>query len=217
MRVLKFKVPSSTIIKLGLPNYSEVVEYIEVLQLYEYDSKNLFALYRIIFKKGRINERDKILKEFFFAKSFQILEKKSNEILCIMKQRNSSGFWPTFLSKSFALIPPLIFDTESVRFSIIAKDDVKFNIVMKQLKRFKPLQLISIANLDEKITDSINPMPKLTNKQKMIMIYATRNGYFQSPKNISTENIANHFKISTSAVLDHIQKAKKSVMEYFFG
>ncbi|MFX0074705.1 MAG: hypothetical protein ACFE96_04650, partial [Candidatus Hermodarchaeota archaeon] len=75
MRLLKIKIPSKTILDFGLPNYFDVIEYIEVLQIYEYDSNNFFALNKIIFKKGKINELDKILRELFFAQSYKILEK----------------------------------------------------------------------------------------------------------------------------------------------
>jgi len=74
-----------------------------------------------------------------------------------------------------------------------------------------------VAEVDETITNSMKMMPRLTNKQKLIMIFATRNGYFKIPKQISTKRIAEHFQISTSAILNHIQKAERSIMEYFFG
>ncbi|NHJ22224.1 MAG: hypothetical protein EAX91_14860 [Candidatus Lokiarchaeota archaeon] len=216
MRLLKIKIPSKTILDFGLPNYFEVIEYIEVLQIYEYDSNNFFALNKIIFKKGKINELDKILRELFFAQSYKILEKKSDEILVIMKQRNTSGFWPAFLSKSFALIPPIKFDPDAVIFGVIAKEE-ELNDVLTQHELFRSMQLLSVSNIDESIANPMNTMPNLTNRQKEIMIFATRNGYFQVPKQIKTEKIAEHFKISSSAILNHIQKAERSIMEYFFG
>ena len=216
MRIIKIKVPSKTILEFGLPNYFDVVEYIEILQIYEYDSNNFFAMTKIIFKKGKINEVDKYLRELFFAQSYKILEKKSNEILCIMKQRNTSGFWPAFLSKSFALIPPIIFDPDAILFGVIAKDDELFTII-NQHEIFKSFELLSVANIDETSANSMITMPKLTNRQKEIMIFATRKGYFKIPKQISTKRIAEHFQVSTSAILNHIKKAERSIMEYFFG
>ena len=60
-------------------------------------------------------------------------------------------------------------------------------------------------------------MPRLTNRQKEIMTFATRNGYFKIPKKISTKKIADHFQVSPAAILNHVQKAERSIMEYFFG
>lgn len=215
MRLLKIKIPSKTILDFGLPNYFDVIEYIEVLQIYEYDSNNFFALNKIIFKKGKIDELDKILRELFFAQSYKILEKKSDEILVIMKQRNTSGFWPAFLSKSFALIPPIVFDPDAVLIGVIAKDDELTSVLNHEI--FKSMELISVANVDETIANSMNMIPRLTSRQKEIMIFATRNGYFKIPKQVSTKRIAEHFQVSPSAILNHIQKAERSIMEYFFG
>ena len=215
MRLLKIKIPSKTILDFGLPNYFDVIEYIEVLQIYEYDSNNFFALNKIIFKKGKINELDKILRELFFAQSYKILEKKSDEILCIMKQRNTSGFWPAFLSKSFALIPPIVFDADAVVIGVIAKDDELTSVLNHEI--FKSMELLSVSNVDETIVNPMNTMPRLTNRQKQIMIFATRKGYFKIPKQISTQKISEHFQVSPSAILNHIQKAERSIMEYFFG
>ena len=170
---------------------------------------------KIIFKKGKINELDKILRELFFAQSYKILEKKSDEILCIMKQRNTSGFWPAFLSKSFALIPPIVFDPDAVLIGVIAKDDELTSVLNHEI--FKSMELISVANIDETIGKSINMIPRLTSRQKEIMIFATRKGYFKIPKQISTKRIAEHFQVSPSAILNHIQKAERSIMEHLFG
>ncbi|MFX0210826.1 MAG: helix-turn-helix domain-containing protein [Candidatus Hodarchaeota archaeon] len=59
-------------------------------------------------------------------------------------------------------------------------------------------------------------MPRLTNRQKKIMIFATRNRYFKIPKQISTKRIAEHFQVTASAILNHIQKAERNIMEFFF-
>ncbi len=216
MRILKIKIPTKTLLELGLPNLFEVVDRIEVLQFYRYDRNNFFAMYQIMFKKEKMGELEKHLRELFYAQSFQILEKKSNEILCIMKQRNTSGFWPALLSDSWALIPPLILDSDAIVFSVLAKEDEQLNTILNQLKMFKSMQLLSVANVDEKTASSMNTMPRLTSRQKEILTFATRRGYFEIPKQISTQQVAEHFQVSSSAIINHLQKAEKSIMEYFF-
>jgi predicted DNA binding protein len=217
MRVLKIKIPSKTLLELGLPNHFEVVDHVEVLQIYQYDSKNFFAMSKIKFRNDKIGEVDRYLRELFFAQSYQILEEKSNEILCIMKQRKTSGFWPALLSSSAVLIPPIILDPNAVVFSIIPKDDERLNTIINQLKMFKQMQLLSITNIDEKTTSSLNTIPMLTSRQKEIMTFATRHGYFEIPKQITTQQVAQHFDVSSSAILNHLQKAEKILMRFYFG
>lgn len=217
MRIFKIKIPSETLLELELPDYFKVIKHMEILQIYEYDRNNFFAMSKILFKRDKIDELDKHLRSLFFAQSYQILERKSNEILCILKQRNDSGFWPALLSDSFALIPPLIIGSENITCSIIAKDDKQLNAVLDQLETFKSMQVFSVSKIDELDTSSMKIMPRLTNRQRDIMTYATQNGYFKIPKQISTKKISEHFQISSSAILNHIQKAERIIMDYFFG
>ncbi len=44
------------------------------------------------------------------------------------------------------------------------------------------------------------PFPEFTIHQKEITSYAAKHSYFNSPKRISTNKIAEHFEISVSAV-----------------
>ncbi|NHI93736.1 MAG: hypothetical protein EAX96_14715 [Candidatus Lokiarchaeota archaeon] len=217
MRIYKFKIRSQDLFDLGLPDYFDVIKNLEVLQIYKYDHNTFIALFNILFKKEKFGNFEKYLRELFEVQEFYILEKRKNEILCIMKHRKTSSFWPAFVSSSYTLIPPLVMDPEMVLFSVIANDDEQLNIVLNQLKMFKGMKLLSVTNLDELNINTVNTMPRLTTRQKEIISYAARNGYFKMPKQISTRQIAENFHVSTAAILNHLQKAEKSIMEYFFG
>ena len=226
MRILKIKVPSEILSKLNnlpyvkLPDYFKVLNRITILQIFEITPKKIFALYRIQFKREMMKNVDKYLRNDFFAKRYMVVEKKSNEILCIMEQkpRNPWGFWPTFLSNSLALLPPIIYTPKSVVFGIITKDEeLPITIpFLKQREIFKSIEILSTVTADDTAKNSMKILPRLTNRQNEIMNYATRKGYFQVPKRISTQEIADHFKITPSAILNHIQKAERSIMGYFF-
>nr|MDO8113757.1 helix-turn-helix domain-containing protein [Candidatus Sigynarchaeota archaeon] len=217
MRVLKIKIPSRTLLDLGLPNYFNVVDSIEVLQIYQYDRNNFFSLHKILFKPGTIEALDRHLRVLFHAQSFQVLETKGNEVLCIMKQRKTTGFWPALLSGSWALIAPINIDHDAVVFSVIAKEDAQLNAILNQLKMFKSIKLLAISKPDDMAGNAVNAMPRLTNRQREIMTFAARHGYFEVPKQVSTQQIAEHFQISPSAVINHVQKAEKAIMKTLFG
>jgi len=217
MRVLKITIPTKTLEDFGLPDYFKSMDFIEVLQIYQYDRNNFFALHKILFKPGMIDALDQQLKEFFHAQTFQVLETRGNEVLCIMKQRNTAGFWPALLSGSWALIPPITIDSELVLFSVIAKEDAKLNIILNQLKMFKSIKVLAISKVDEMTSSTPSAMPRLTNRQREILAFATRHGYFEMPKQVSTKQIADNFDISPSAVINHVQKAEKAIMKFLFG
>lgn len=53
---------------------------------------------------------------------------------------------------------------------------------------------------DNTLCRSAMPFPEFTIHQKEITSYAAKHSYFNSPKRISTNKIAEHFEISVSAV-----------------
>ena len=61
------------------------------------------------------------------------------------------------------------------------------------------------------------PSPNFTKRQREIAFFAAKQGYFKSPKKINAEKIAQHFKISVSAVNKHLKNTRNIAMEYFFG
>jgi predicted DNA binding protein len=217
MRVLKITFPTKTLETLGLPDFFKLVDFIEVLQIYQYDRNNFFAMFKILFKPGMINVIDQQLNDLFHAQTSQVLETRENEVLCIMKQRNTAGFWPALLSGSWALIPPITIDPAAVIFTVIAKEDAQLNSILNQLKMFKSIKVLSISKVDDMAGSSTSAMPRLTNRQREILAFATRHGYFEMPKQVSTQQIADHFNISPSAVINHVQKAEKAIMKFFFG
>ncbi len=217
MRVLKIKIPSSTLRDLGLPDLFKSVEHVEIIDIFQYDRNNFFSMHKILFKPGVIDSIDQQLKELFSAQSFQVLETRGDEILCIMKQRKTSGFWPALLAGSWALIPPIVIDPEVVLFSVIAKEDAQLNTILNQLKMFKSIELLAVSKPDEMAASVMGAMPRLTNRQREIMTYATRHGYFEVPRQVSTHEIAAHFQVSPSAVINHVQKAEKAIMKSLFG
>lgn len=217
MRILKIKIPTKTLLTLKIPDYFSIIRHIEILQIYQYDRNNFFALHKILFKPNQIQNLVQYLYEFFLAQSFQILETRGDEVLCIIKQRSTSGFWPSLLSESWALLPPIIIDPEAMIVSIITKEDYQLSAILKQFQVFTSIELLAVSKPDETIENFAHSLPGLTTRQREIMTYASRHGYFALPKKISTQQLASHFGISTSAVINHIQKAEKILVKFHFG
>ncbi len=217
MRILKIKIPTKTLRTLKLPDYFSIVRYVEILQIYQYDRNNFFSLHKILFMPNKIRDLVKSLYDLFLAQSFQIIETRGDEVLVLIKQRSTSGFWPSLLSEAWALLPPIIIDPDAMLVSIITKEDYQLSEILKQFKEFTSIELLAISKPDEMVENFTQSLPGLTTRQREIMTYAARQGYFELPKKISTQQLADHFAISTSAVINHIQKAEKILVRYHFG
>lgn len=217
MRLLKIKLLSKILPNLGLPYYFRLINTLEIVHIYQYDRYNFFSLNKILLKSQQTHSIEKELKDLFKTQSIIILEKRGPEILCIIKQRKSEGFWPALLSGAWALIPPIVINPHTIVFSIISKDEEELSKALNQLNVFQPIEVLATRKIDETTAYMNSLSPKLTNRQHEIISYAQRHGFFDIPKKTSLVEIAENFGISPSAAGNHIQKAEKILMKYFFG
>ena len=58
---------------------------------------------------------------------------------------------------------------------------------------------------------------KLTPRQKEVVNWAVKNGYYNSPKKISADEIGEKFGITVSAVNQLLRKVEHSVMNHYFS
>ncbi|MGC9781306.1 MAG: helix-turn-helix domain-containing protein [Candidatus Heimdallarchaeota archaeon] len=143
-----------------------------------------------------------------------------------MTLKRESGFWPKIISGSWVICPPIIIDEEFIKISIIIKDKFE-DIYKKWSKIIDKIEVISINNLHNvpeqldlqtrQVLRNTHPYPYFPIKQHEIALFATRKGYYKSPKKISAEELAAHFNISISAVNEHLRKAEKTAMHYLFS
>jgi predicted DNA binding protein len=215
MKLIKIKIPSGILKEFGFLDIFQEVDSIEVVQIYQYDQKNFFSLQKIILKRKEV--LDKILKKYFNTTSFQLLETKGDMLLCIMKQRKTSGFWPLLFSGNWALIPPISINAEHVIFSLLAKEDAHLPQILNLLHRIKSFEILSIGNPTNLVLTSSQSTPQLTTRQREIMTFASNHGFYDIPKKISIYELAEQFHITPSGVNNHIQKAERALMKFYFG
>ena len=94
MKIIRLQIPGNFLEYIGFGNLFQELEFVEILNAFQYDQKHFFALQKIRFKPKYILDLDMYIKENFKPESFQLLDLKGNEILCIIDQSRSAGFFP---------------------------------------------------------------------------------------------------------------------------
>ncbi|MHA1731768.1 MAG: helix-turn-helix domain-containing protein [Promethearchaeota archaeon] len=201
----------------------EDLERLEILNAYQYDQKNFFSMQRIKFKPGMIKELERIVKYTFKAHYFQLLEQVGDEIVCIIKQRRTAGFWPMLEMGPWAFLFPLVVDPEFILINVLAEEDFVYKLYefLDEYKASYRIVGTSSVNTISKINKEAGafslPAPGFTDRQRDIASYAAKHGFFEEPKKITARQIADHFGISESAVNNNLRKAQHLAMKYFFG
>ncbi len=223
MKIVRLQIPGSSLKEVGFENLFDKVEFIEILNAFQYDQNHFFALQKIKFKqKIEVNMKEFII-ESFKPETLQILDRSGNEIICIMDQSRSAGFFPIVDLGPWAFLFPIHVSSEVVLITVICHEDYIKNLFEKLTSFTEDFRIIGMTDLDEiskfdeSIWRSIIPLPKFTKRQREIASYAAKNGFFKSPKEISSKEIASYFGLKEATVNKHLKMTRNLTMEYFFG
>jgi predicted DNA binding protein len=223
MKIIRLQIPGNFLEHVGFADLFQYIEFIEILNAFQYDQNHFFALQRIRFKPNIIKELDKYIKKQFNPQSFQLLNQTRNEIICIMNQNKTSGFFPIVDSGPWAFLFPIHVSQEVLLINIISQKEYVnklFDVISSFTEKYEIVGMTDLDKLDEvdqTIWRSAIPFPNFTKRQQEVAAYAAKEGFFKSPKKISAVQIATHFGISESAVNRLLKSAKNLAMEYFFG
>ena len=223
MKIIRLQIPGNFLEHVGFADLFQYLEFIEILNAFQYDQNHFFALQRIKFKPNIIKELDKYIKKQFNPQSFQLLNQTRDEIICIMNQNKTSGFFPIVDSGPWAFLFPIHISQEVLLINIISQTEYinkLFDVISSFTEKYEIVGMTDLDKLDEvdqTIWRSAIPFPNFTKRQQEVAAYAAKEGFFKTPKKISAVEIATHFGISESAVNRLLKTAKNLAMEYFFG
>lgn len=120
-----------------------------------------------------------------------------------------------FLDKLDLIIdPPIILDQDRLLVSIITESK-NIDEFVASLNYFynRELEILSISHIHPNYE---NLFLKLTDRQKEIVYYAIQHGYFEIPRRINSKKISTHFKISRSALYEHLRKIERIIYHTIF-
>ena len=143
-----------------------------------------------------LGDKDGILIAFFKAK----LEGRAAELL---QSINADLVYslPFYLSEEKVILS-FFGDSENIKSFL---DTLKnFGISFKVVSLQKPSQ--------ENILSA-----SLTERQREILTTAKNKGYYDTPRKISSQELANQFGISTATLLEHLRKAEKKLIDSIFA
>ncbi|MFX1493578.1 MAG: helix-turn-helix domain-containing protein [Promethearchaeota archaeon] len=196
--------------------FFDLLEKYELQQIHRQDENQVFATQKVKFKDPKMHP--KMLESEQYGMSYiEVLkeDRRNNEFIFFSKH-NWIKETKEFLDKLDLIIdPPIILDQDRLLVSIIT-DNKNINKFVESLDHHydEKLEILSISNIQPNYE---NLFLKLTDRQKEIVYYAIQNGYFEIPRRINSKKIANHFKISRSALYEHLRKIERIIYHTIFS
>ncbi|UCE74952.1 MAG: helix-turn-helix domain-containing protein [Methanomassiliicoccales archaeon] len=189
----------------------------EKIQSYE-----VLEIMKCAFEEGvRIHLAECVLKEAFSIhdvkyighyEMLNVLKSEGNKHTCLIKITEPEGFMELFKEFDLDLIytTPMILSEEIHTYSCIGDQEniSKFVEVMKT-------KMGNVVNMSfqKAAHQKHDILSVLTDKQREILIAAKKNGYYDLPKKINSEQLSQKVNISKATLLEHLRKAEERIME----
>jgi len=196
--------------------FFDLLEKYELLQIHRQDEDQIFATQKVKFKDPKMNPKMLEGKNYGIPYIEVIKEDRGNNEFIFFSKHNWIKETKQFLDRLDLIIdPPIILEQDRLLVSIIteSKNVDEFINVLDNYYNGK-LEILSISNIHPNYE---NLFLKLTNRQKEIVYYAIQHGYFEIPRRINSKKIANHFKISRSALYEHLRKIERIIYHTIFS
>ena len=149
MKIIRLQIPGNFLKHVGFADLFQHLEFIEILNAFQYDQNHFFALQRIRFKPNTIKDLGKYINQKFNPQSFQLLNQTKNEIICIMNQNKTAGFFPIVDSGPWAFLFPIHVSQEVLLINIISQNEYVnklFNVINSFTENY---DIIGMTDLDK--------------------------------------------------------------------
>jgi DNA-binding MarR family transcriptional regulator len=210
MRRLILEVSEKELSKVGIeiPPFQKI-KSLELLHLLRQDQEEFAAIWRVEFKDASSKIED-LLADGFLVE-VQLLEKEKNGTYTVFMRGGpilSSVLSSVGVSAGY-LFPPLGIRDGKLKISFLGSSrqvgDFLEKINAKGI-RFKVV-LLSDASFSP---DS--PLNRLTEKQREVLITAYKLGYYDIPRRINSDQLAEKLGIVNSTLVEHLRKAERRLL-----
>ncbi|HMF31725.1 MAG TPA: helix-turn-helix domain-containing protein [Candidatus Lokiarchaeia archaeon] len=194
-------------------DFFDIVARFELLQIHRLDGEILLSTELIRFK-----DSSHVPKDLLGSNGIEFIEvlsedESKNEYICFAKTRWPEDLKIFFQDPEMILCVPIIEEEQSILISFMTDND-KVEKVWEELQRFG--DQYKIVSINTVLSPSENLFLSLTERQREIIFYAVENGYYEIPRKINTNDLAKKFKISQSALSEHLRKIERIIFHSIF-
>lgn len=156
------------------------------------------------------------LEELKKDKRLQNIEAEGNLVVYTIVAKKGASHLQMYLSPELIFVKPIMVKPDGFEYlEVAALRKSVLTDFLKIAQKWVHIELQKIA--DEKIRDFYIPhlMPDLTEKQKDAIVLAYKNGYYDFPKKIEIQRLAEIAKASPSTYQEHLRKAEQKLIPFF--
>lgn len=214
MRMLKINLERHILSKLADSLFFKSIKSIDLLECLKIDTQNNFKLIivKIVVKDGTDLKQLKLPKS---AVILDILSSDNGTYTCLMKVHFNKVFIPIlkkFFKDNVIWKSPTYMNENTITLTCIG-DEKSLNEIIRDIEEvntFKEAKLSYFHScIEQKGIQQI-----LTSRQLEVMRCAKDWGYYDSPRKITSEELAKKIGCSKSTLLEHLKNAENKIVNY---
>jgi len=188
---------------------TDKIESIELLELLKLDFENRIKMAIAAFnmKKGYTI---KDIKMPDYVEIFNTLQKKDDRYICLIKAKYFKSLQSLANKFNIDIIwdTPSIFTKEKMVVSVTGNEEnlKKIRELFNSVGEIKKVSYVKSVYNEQTILSC------LTEKQKKVIITAKKNGYYNYPRKINSEQLSKKIGLSKPTVVQHLRKAEGRIV-----
>jgi predicted DNA binding protein len=210
MRRLILEVSEKELSKIGvdLPPFDRI-ESLELLHILKHDQEELAAVWRLELKNATtVND---LLKGGFLVEIQVLAAEKNRKYIVFMRTGPIISTALNFLNAAGGyLFSPLEIRDGKMKISFIGSERQMQDFFAKVSERGIRYKVTSLTDAS---FSPDSPLNKLTEKQRQVLLAAHKFGYYDVPRKVSSEQLAQKLGIGDSTLVEHLRKAEKRLID----
>ena len=182
----------------------------QILHILRFDSSEVAAIFRLEAKDESLKVEE-LLKSLIdnFKIECRLLEQHRGACIFFIKGKPPKSSSGTSAGKGIYPLLPFEVRDGKVRVTLVGDNEQ----VKEFLERIDVLQIkYRVVLLADASFSPTSPLSQLTEKQREILIAAYKWGYYDIPRKITSEELANKLNLVDSTVVEHLRKAEQRLI-----
>ncbi|MDO8626883.1 MAG: helix-turn-helix domain-containing protein [Candidatus Diapherotrites archaeon] len=162
---------------------------------------------------------EKTIDKYFAAiskeKRVMNIEREGNFVAYSISVPEKESHLQMYFKPDIFLVKPVTIKPDGFQYIELASwKKENLTKMLKEIAKFGTIHSQSISK--ESLTDIYIPhlMPSMTISQKKAILLAFRNGYYEYPRKITIERLADLAKLAPSSLQEHLRKAENKLLPY---
>jgi len=189
------------------------IKSFEILHFLRFDQDETAAIFKVKFKDPSVNVKDVLSDRMLrdFDGKLQLLENDEDGASIYFIKGRPPRPTPAMENKRISMYPllPFSFRDGKVRVTLVGSDEQVKEVLDNMKNEGISCRVVSL--MDAKFSPS-SPISRLTEKQRDAITLAFSLGYFDTPRKISTEELATKLGLADSTFVVHLRRAERRLL-----